>query len=140
METLTQFLRKTYLGNTFQEWLIAIVLSITMMIAIYLIRKLLVRKFTVLAERTETQIDDFLVDLLRRTRYLLIPSSSIFFGSQFLELKPNIVRYIDGAIILVLVLQGAFWANASIAYIIEHTMKKRKISGEIGRASCRERV
>jgi small-conductance mechanosensitive channel len=31
-----------------------------------------------------------------------------------------------------LVLQGAFWANASIAYIIEHTMKKRKISGEGG--------
>jgi len=80
-------------------------------------RRVLISRLGALAERTENQVDDLLVELLRKTRAFTLIAIALFLGSRLLPDHPWIVQAASRGIVLVLLLQGALWASAAAGFL-----------------------
>ena len=81
-----ELLQEVYFGNSVLQWGIALGVAIFALLAFMLVRSLVVRRLRALADRTATDIDDFIVELLGSTRTILILVLAVYAGSYVLEM------------------------------------------------------
>ena len=120
-----EFLEKVYLGNTLQNWLIAVCVLIVVFFILKMVQRLAIHKISKLATRTENQIDDLLVNILKQTKFLILLVASAYAASQVVTLKPSIEALWQKAVILILIVQGGLWAGAGISFGLARTIQKR---------------
>jgi small-conductance mechanosensitive channel len=112
-------------GNSIKLWLISAAIIIVVYIALVLLKRLIEGYIDKWARRTETQFDDFLVDLISNTKNIMLLIFAIFMASKTLEIKQNIRDIIDVFTMVVLLLQVGFWLNAVISYLIQRQVSKQ---------------
>jgi small-conductance mechanosensitive channel len=84
-----------------------------------------VRRFGRIAGRTATEVDDFVVDMVRRTRRGLVLLPVIYFGSLSLTLPAHVESVLRSAAIVAVLLQIALWALIGIDFWVASTRRKR---------------
>jgi small-conductance mechanosensitive channel len=104
-------LDKVLFDNTFKTWLIALGVACFGMIALSALKKVLGRKIAALAQRTANQVDDFIAEILHRTKYFFLLIVSLYLGSHFLSLPGTAKRALSRITILAFLLQFAIWGN-----------------------------
>ncbi len=87
----------------------------------------MLRRLSVLAKRTETQLDDLLLDVLSTTKYYFLFFVSIYIGSNFFVLQQNIFKAWNKIFFAVVIIQIAFWLGRGISFIISVNVKKRMV-------------
>lgn len=118
-------LDQIYWGNTLQSWLTAIGISLVILAALYALKRIVVRRLGALAKRTETDLDDLAVDLVKKTRLFFLFAASLYFGSFALTLGATATHLLQTVVILSLLLQAAIWGNRIIAHVIQRTIAQR---------------
>ncbi|HVR97188.1 MAG TPA: mechanosensitive ion channel family protein [Thermoanaerobaculia bacterium] len=103
-----------FLGDRIRDWLAALALVLLFLVVVALVKGVVVRRIARWAARTETGLDDFLIDLVRRTRWRLLILPAIFLGSAVLHVSPRAYAALRFLAILSLLLQTALWALAGI--------------------------
>lgn len=96
--------------DSIQGWAVALGIVTAIMLLAWVVRSALRRKFARAAE-TETDLDDFLLDLVNRTRLLLLFFPAVFAGFRSVALPPRIDGGIRVAAIIAFLIQLAFWAT-----------------------------
>lgn len=119
------FLEKIYFANTLQTWLIAIGALFVTFLALLIARKIMLRHLAVLAERTETQLDDLLLAVLSKTKLFFLFFVSVYVGSNILDLPPNILKIWNKIFFVVVIIQLAFWVGRGMSFVIGVNVKKR---------------
>lgn len=119
------FLEKTFFGNSLQTWLIALAVIFVTFLTLILIRKIMLRRLSVLAKRTATQFDDLLLDVLSTTKYYFLFFVSIYIGSNFFALQQNILKAWNKIFFAVVIIQIGFWLGRGINFIIIANVKKK---------------
>lgn len=114
-----------YMGSTLQNWLISFCILLIVFALLITIKKLVIRKLSKLAAATETQIDDLLVETLKKTKFFFLLVASAYLASYAITLKPSIDVLWQKAVILILILQGGLWASAGISFALRQTIEKR---------------
>jgi len=125
-------LERTFYGNPFYDWIGAVVISLALALIFYFTRRLLIHRFTLWSRKTETRLDDFVVDILTHTRFLFLLVIAFYFGLQYLELPPKPERLITHITIIVLLVQVAFWGNRGIALWFNDYIKRHKDTDAAG--------
>ncbi len=120
-----EFLDTTYLGNSLQTWLIALLIVLGVLSILGLVRRVLERRLSSLAARTGTDIDDLGVDLVRMTRFFFPLFIALYIGSRPLTMTPTVDRVVGGAMVIALLVQFALWGNAVISFWITRYMQSR---------------
>ena len=120
-----EFLNTTYLGNSLQTWLIALLVALGVLAILGLVRRVLERRLSSLAARTGTDIDDLGVDLVRMTRFFFPLFIALYIGSRSLTMTPTVDRIVGGAMVIALLVQFALWGNAVISFWITRYMQSR---------------
>jgi small-conductance mechanosensitive channel len=115
MDILTQQI----LGNTLQQWLIAVTLTVAIVLLLRLIQRLAARRLAALASLTETQWDDIVVGLIGRTKLLFLFIVGLFFGSLLLELPAHIRSLLSSLLIISLLVQAGIWGVSFITSLLE---------------------
>lgn len=110
-----------FLGNNLTYWIIGIVVAISLLIILRILKGLLVHHFNILARKTDTDIDDLIVDLLNKTNFLLLFILSLYVGSYFLALPENIDKIKTGMAFVVILFQIAIWGSGIISYLVKKT-------------------
>ncbi|MEE9214292.1 MAG: mechanosensitive ion channel family protein [Thermodesulfobacteriota bacterium] len=110
-----------FLGNNLTYWIIGIVVAISLLIILRILKGLLVHHFNILAQKTDTDIDDLIVDLLNKTNFLLLFILSLYVGSYFLALPENIDKIKTGMAFVVILFQIAIWGSGIINYLVKKT-------------------
>lgn len=110
-----------FLGNKLTYWIIGIVVAISLLIILRILKGLLVHHFNILAQKTDTDIDDLIVDLLNKTNFLLLFILSLYVGSYFLALPENIDKIKTGMAFVVILFQIAIWGSGIINYLVKKT-------------------
>ena len=118
-------LEDIYLGNTVRTWIIALAVVVVVTSVLVLLRRLVVRRLTVFARRTKTDIDDLIVELLGRTRVYFFLAVSLYGASHVLERTPEVQDILRILIILILLIQAGVWGNALVGYGLKRAMKTR---------------
>jgi len=116
-------LTDTFYGNEIQRWLIALGVAAGTLIVLRLIEQFLIVRAQRLARKTQTAIDDVMIGSLRNTKLLYLLVVSIFAGSLWLDLEPDVRSVILQAVIIATLIQGGIWVNAGLQIWLEHYRK-----------------
>jgi small-conductance mechanosensitive channel len=119
------------LGNTLRSWLIAFGVAILVQILSYTFLRLVMGRLRRLAERTETDIDDLVTELLDKTKGGFIAIVSLWAGSLYLDLPTAWDNGLRQILVIGLLFQGAYWSNAIINYGLNR-YKKSQIEEDPG--------
>jgi len=120
-----EFLDKVYWGNPIKHWLTALLITLVVFCLLRILQSIATGKMARLAEKTENQIDDLLVSVLKKTKFFILLAASAYVGSYAIILKPSIASLCEKAVVLVLIVQGGLWAGAGINFWLYLILKKR---------------
>jgi len=110
-----ELLDQIFYGHSLFDWSIALTITAGLSIVLYTIQRLLVRRLSQLALKTEAGIYDFIADILAHTKFIFVLILAAYLGFQHLEFEPRPARLITSAAVIALLLQIAVWGNCAIA-------------------------
>ena len=120
-----EFLETVYLGNTLQNWLIALCILVGVFAVLKVIQRIVISRLSKLAAATDNQIDDLLVSIFKQTKFIILLIASAYVASQAITLKPSLLALWQKAVVLILIIQGGLWASAAISFGLGRTIQKR---------------
>jgi len=130
-----EILERVYFGNTALQWGIAIAIAAITLIVFQVIKFVVVRRLRKLAATTATDVDDFVVDLLGNTRFLLILALSVYAGSFMLELGPPVRSFVTSGAVVIFLLQATLWGNAIITFGLKRFARQKMEADDAGTAT-----
>lgn len=120
-----EVLQREFLGNSLLQWGIGLLVAVFAFLIFQVIKRVVIRRLHKLADRTDTDIDDFIIHLLDSTKPFLIVALSLYAGSYVIEMDPSARDLCDAAAILVFLLQSALWGNQIITYGMKRFAQNR---------------
>lgn len=128
------FLNQMFYDNTVWTWLLALLIMILVGGILRVLRGIILHRLTGFAERTATELDDLVVDLLKRTRLFFLLVVSLYAGSMVLTLPEVATRVISTVTVLVLLIQAGIWGTGLVSFWITHYVR-RKLEEDAGTAT-----
>ncbi len=120
-----ELLDQVYFGNTVLQWGIALGVVAATFIGFHTVKYVIIHRLKKLAEKTETDFDDFIIKLLGSTKFLLIIALSIYAGSFMVTLDEPVRDYLGAIAAITALLQGALWGNRLIDYALIRFTEQR---------------
>ncbi len=114
-----------YMGNTLRSWAIAAGTVILIQGVLLLAKRIIVGRLRKLALKTKTDIDDLVVDLLGRTKFVFLLAIALYAGAHTLTMTDQMYAILRIVFIMALLLQGGIWGNGLIGYGITRTTRQR---------------
>ncbi len=125
LDSIEKIWDQVFWGNSVRDWTTALVTMVATFLILYVAKSLTVRRLTVFAQRTQTEVDNFIVELLKRTRSFFFLGLAMYFGSRVLELSESANKIWHGFVVLTVLLQAALWSNALVTLGVKHYTKQR---------------
>jgi small-conductance mechanosensitive channel len=119
-------LERVIFENTLKAWLIALGVALLAFLALSILKKVSGRKVGALAHKTATDVDDFILDLILRTKAFFLLLISLYLGSHFLSLPGTAKQILGRLTILALLIQLAIWGNSLFDCWRERIQRQKK--------------
>ena len=119
-----------FYGNPASAWLVALAILAGGIIALLVARRVLVSRLGKWAARTATDLDDLVVDLLRRTRWYFIAMVAMSAAALALVLPAATRQGVRTVTVIALCLQAIVWGNGVIQFWVErYTVRRVNVDG-----------
>ena len=113
-------------NNSPADWGSALGILVLVMLALYIFRRVVVRRLTFYARGTSTVVDDLLAITLASTKPLLLSPLAIHAGAQWLTLPDRLSNLIGQVAIIVLLIQAGIWGNRFILSWVARSIREKK--------------
>jgi len=124
------FLSKSYLDNTIQEYLIVVGGILIGMVLLRLFRKALLIPIKKWADKTETKIDNYVVDGIQQFGLPLLNIFIIYFGLNYLTLTEKAAQYLHGAFIVVITYYAIRLVSSTVLLVLQSQVRKQEQGDE----------
>ena len=114
-----------FLGNPLLSWLYAVLAFFCTAIGVRLLLRFLTARLVVLTQRTETRLDDAVVELIRQTKWWTLAIIGVYAATRFLEIPERPGAWIAGAAAVALFLQTGIWLSGMIVVWVESSRQRR---------------
>ncbi|HEV7764943.1 MAG TPA: mechanosensitive ion channel family protein [Thermoanaerobaculia bacterium] len=111
-------------SNTPRELILSGAIAAGVLVLVWLVRTFAARKLRD-AHLTETDVDDFLLDVTRRTKLALLILPASFLGARVLDIPVDLRRIIKIGASLSFIAQAALWASGVIDFWIRRYRRTR---------------
>src|SRR5258708_33852912 len=108
MTYFVSLLGREFAGNPVNRWLIALAVLATTTVVLGVVKRIVVLRLSKIAETTETDLDDLVVDLVRRTARFFLISLGVFFAHHGLSLSETASAYVVRGVKI------AFWVQVDL--------------------------
>lgn len=115
---MEQWLTQIYWGNTLGAYLVALGILVAGIIVLRIIRTVVLQRFRRFSEGTKTDLDDFVLNLLRRSILPLCYAGLVYFILKSLELGEKFAAALHVAMVVVFV----FFAVRCVVSVIEYLL------------------
>jgi small-conductance mechanosensitive channel len=122
---IPRLLATTFLGEPLAHWLAAAGIALATLVIALLAKRTVLGRVAQMARGTASEIDDLGVDLVRRTRSLLLVFPAVYLGSLALDAFPKSQSLLRSAAIVSLLLQIALWLSAAIDVWVASYRRRR---------------
>lgn len=119
------FLLSEFQGNPVWRWLVAVGILLFVGFVFRILLRVTVRKLRSVVIKTPGRFDDLLVDLLQKTRFLVIFIVSLYAASLILILPQWAETVLRGISIVAVLFQAGYWGNAFVEFWIGRNVKRR---------------
>lgn len=130
LETNAPLLNLEFYNNALLHWVAAVALVVLTMGLLNVTKHIVADRLKRLVEKTDTDIDDFVVSLIYETRLFLMFSVGVSIGSTVLVLPASVANLIKLLPILALLLQVGIWGQLTIRFLIDRYIKSRSNEDE----------
>ncbi len=113
----TSLFQMTFLNDSLGRWAAALALAAGAALGLRILSSILFRRLEHLAQRTDTELDDLVIELLGKTKPLFVAVMAIWCGSLILTLTPTVDRWIHLILVVGLLLQAAFWTSGVVSHL-----------------------
>lgn len=117
--------------NPLSDWLVAVAVSFAILLFVFFLKRLFVRRLSIVAKRTSTRLDDALVAAAESTKLWLMFFIALYFGSQYLELGKKTDTNLDRAVTVAAFLQVGLWIAAMLDFWVANS-RLRATGGDLG--------
>ncbi len=111
--------------NTVLTWIIAAGVMVLVFTVLRLLKAVLHRRFAAMAQKTATDVDDLVADLLRRIKLYFLLAVALYAGSQFLTLPETLKAFLQKLVIITFLLQAVVWGGAVLDFLIQRSRKQK---------------
>lgn len=122
-------LERIVLGNSIRGWLTAGAIALAVGLLLYLVKHVVGRRLTALAQRTDTKLDDVASDLLRRTRFYFILALSVRAATPALTLTASAAEVARDLTAVAFLLQLGVWGTGLITFWLRQWSASRNGDG-----------
>lgn len=112
---MMSYFQTSVIGNTLQEWAIALGIVVLSYVALRITARVLLGRLAQFATRTDTDWDDIISAALERTRGWILLIFSLLFGAMSLTVPEQVRSLLESAAAIALFLQIGFWLGAGIS-------------------------
>jgi len=112
-------------NNDLQSWLLAVAILVAVIVLLYGVKALLLRRLTRIAPHTDTYLDDLAIKILASTQPLFIFLMGVHAGAQVLSLPPRTDSILQHLSVTVFLLQAARWGDVGIKGWFHHYRLRR---------------
>ena len=116
----SEYLEKVFFGNMVSDYIDAFLYFVTSLIILFILQKFLMTRFEQFAKKTETEVDDVLLEFVQSIRPRLYILLAAYFGLYTLNLS-DVTQSILNVILIIVVI---FQITRSVQIIIEFFAKK----------------
>ncbi|MBL7191936.1 mechanosensitive ion channel family protein [bacterium] len=109
-----------FLNNRIQDYLTAAGAAVLIIFFLYIIKILIMTRLKRIAERTETDIDDFIIDIIAKFKWPLFVTIGLYFAHHFITLNEKLAKYLGYIAYAVL----TYYMIKSIFFIIDYIRQK----------------
>ena len=120
-----KFLNETFAGNPVRAWLHALIAFLVTYAVLRLVKRLVEVRLARIAETTATDVDDLIVDLVKRTRGFFLIALGVYFAHHWLSLTDRAQYYVEVAIKLAICIQTALWGIGLVEFGIQRMIRGR---------------
>jgi small-conductance mechanosensitive channel len=118
--TAPDWMYRSLFGNSLHDWAIAAGAALLATLSIALIRAFTVRRLAALAARTETLVDDALVELARSVSKAYVAIIALCLAGLWLDFSGGVHDLLRKTAIIFAVLQGARSGTRLVSFWLEH--------------------
>ncbi len=91
-------------------WLAAVGAAVVVAFGLGAVRGVVAKRLAGMVVATETRLDDIVFDLVNETKFLFLLVVGVYVGSYFVALPDDLRWTVDTAMVIALLVQGAFGA------------------------------
>jgi small-conductance mechanosensitive channel len=118
------------LGNTPQAYGIALVAFGAALAILYIVKNVGIARMKAMAEKTETDLDDFAVTLVEKIRWFEYQLAAFYVATRYLQRTPAFEKALKLLILLVFTYRAITMAQDMLSYWIGKLTAKRDLSQE----------
>jgi small-conductance mechanosensitive channel len=111
-------LSNPFADNTAQDWLIAGVVFVAVVVVVRTVIAIGVRRLRTVASKTETDVDDLVAQLLDKTKFVFVALVALYAGAISLTLPPEVDNVLSTILVLGFLVQAAFCVNGIVNYML----------------------
>ncbi len=130
MEHLKNILELVIYQNTIKDYILAIVMFFGLLLAVFFLKKFLIRHLSRIASKTATDFDDFIVTLLSRIGLPVFCVVSLYFAALPLNLSETIRVFIRYALVIVVTIRSVLFFQEIVKYGIGKAYRQRMKSDD----------
>ncbi len=113
-----------YLGSTLQAWTIAGAVTLGVLVIAWLVKSMLAARLRALAQRTTTQLDDLLAELIGDLRLPLLSILAVVIGTRFLSLPTQADKIVTIATVVAIGLQLLISSRLVIDFALQMLIRR----------------
>ena len=118
--TTPDWMYRSLLGNSLRDWTVALLSALAVATAVIVVRRFIVQRLSAVAARSETLVDDALVELARSVRKTFVVVIVLCLAGLGLEFTTRAHDLLRAAVVVLAVLQGARSGTRLVSWWLEH--------------------
>ena len=111
-------------GHTLQAWTSALLLGVAVWGALLLLRRMIVSRLGNFSARTRNSVDDVILNIVLATRTWFLMGVAAWAGGRFMLPNQMWPLWLEGVIVVAVVLQCGLWGNAAISQLVQRQVKR----------------
>ncbi len=125
-----KFLQNTFLGNSIEAYLIAILIFFVSVYVLKIFKSVIVAKIKKVSKKTKTDIDDMVIDAISSIHWPFYVFASLYFSVNFLNVNGAIKNWLFYIFLIAVVYYGIKFVESLINYGVGILAKKQGEEGD----------
>lgn len=123
---MQDILSRSYFNNSIQDYLIAIGSIFLGMVILRLFRRTLLIRLKKWSDKTETLIDNYIVDGIQRFGLPILNFIIIYFGTSYLTLSDKAIKYVHGTVAVIITYYALRLISSTILLVLQAHVRKQE--------------
>ncbi|NOZ26365.1 MAG: mechanosensitive ion channel family protein [Nitrospirae bacterium] len=119
-------MHRTFFGNAVSEYLVSLSILAAGVLAVVLLKRIIIRRLKIWADRTSTSLDDFFIHTLDSKLVPVFYCGVAYLSVHSLSLDPAVAKAFDIVIAVLLTFFSVRFLSALIEYMIENVWLKKE--------------